>query len=159
MSCFLWAVVQISFQDSMPLFLLPSICDTQECVWDLGVVCITAQFSEILLCSFWVCAAHAQLGGEPRICVSSYTELEGFLFPILFSLGFSPHSLAPKIPLFQFLWPEKWIFLRLLALPPPPHCLTILCHWSHPQGEAARKKIMGFPPTLFTHRDSFFRFH
>ena len=72
--------------------------DTQDYVWDLGVVCIIVQFSEILLCFFWVCPAHAQLGGKLRTCVSSYTVLEGVPFPILCSLGFSPHSLTSEIP-------------------------------------------------------------
>ena len=63
--------------------------------------------------------AHAQLGGKLRTCVSSYTVLEGVPFPILCSLGFSPHSLTSEIPFSNSFGQKKWTFLRLLALAPP----------------------------------------
>lgn len=126
----------------------------------LGSDLYHSSVSEISLRFFRVCAAHAQLGGEPRTCVSSSIEIEGFPFPALFSLGFSQHSLASKVPFSQFLWLEKWIFSRTFSPPSPYHiviqfCVTGATQW----GEAARKKNNGNSSNTLHTRGPFSQFH
>ena len=56
------------------------VCVVQGLVWDMGSGLhgvSTQSFAHLL----GVSSIQAQLGVEPRTCVGSYTELEGFLHP------------------------------------------------------------------------------
>ena len=128
----------------------PSICDRQECVWDLEVLNIMAQLSEIFLC-FWVCAVHAQLRDEPRICISSYTELEGFPFSnfLLFRI-FSMFSVF-QFPLSPIPLTRKMDFSQTLSPPSLQHTVRQFCITGTTLGvKQQEKKTMGIPPTFFT---------